>query len=99
MTQLVAGPMNASLQLTDKQWGTSIVVNCHYAGGHDAGDDYRLVVFDSAGHPQTVSSWKSVSGAGSTIPAATSLRLAQITRLEVQLPSGLPVLTAVPRHS
>lgn len=98
MTQVLAGPMTASLQLTDKQWGTDIVINCRYTSAHDLGDNYQLVVFDKAGKGQALSWWKSVSG-NSTIPAATSLRLDQISRLEVQLPDGRPVLSAVPRHS
>lgn len=98
MTQVLAGPMTASLQLTDKQWGTDIVINCRYAGAHDPGDNYQLVVFDKAGKGQALSWWKSVSGT-TTIPAATSLRLDEISRLEVRLPDGRPVLSAVPRHS
>jgi anti-sigma-K factor RskA len=96
MTSLVPGPMNVSLQLVDKQWGTSVVVNCHYSGTHDAGDDYQLVAFDSAGKPQNLGWWMSVRGAGSTVTTASSLRLAQISRLEVQLPNGTPLLSAVP---
>lgn len=98
MTQVLAGPMTASLQLTDKQWGTDIVINCRDAGAHDPGDRYQLVVFDKAGNVQALSWWKSVSGT-TTIPAATSLRLDEISRLEVRLPDGRPVLSAVPRHS
>ncbi len=98
MTALVPGPMDVSLQLVDKQWGTSVVVNCHYSGTHDAGDDYQLVAFDSTGKPQNLGWWKSVAGGGSTVTTASSLRLAQIARLEVQLPNGTPLLSAVPRH-
>lgn len=98
MTQVLAGPMTASLQLTDKQWGTDIVINCRYNGVHDPGANYQLVIFDKTGKGQSLSWWKSVSGTTSTIPAATSLRLDEISHLEVQLPDGRPVLSAVPRH-
>jgi len=99
MTPLVPGPMAVSLQLVDKQWGTSIVINCHYAAGHDAGEDYQLVAFNAAGKPQNLGSWMSVAGGGSTVTTASSLRLKDIAKVEVQLPSGMPVLSAVPQHS
>ncbi len=98
MTSLVPGPMDVSLQLVDKQWGTSIVVNCRYHGTHDAGDDYQLVAFDAAGRPQNLGWWMSVTGGGSTVTTASSLRLAQISRLEVQLPNGTPLLSMVPHR-
>ena len=99
MTPLVPGPMAVSLQLVDKQWGTSIVITCHYAGTHDAGEDYQLVAFDTAGKAQNLGWWMSVAGGGSTVTTASSLRLAAISRVEVRLGDGLPLLSAVPQHS
>jgi len=99
MTALVPGPMAVSLQLVDKQWGTSIVINCHYSAGHDAGEDYQLVAFDATGKPQDLGWWMSVAGGGSTVTTASSLRLRDISRVEVRLASGLPVLSATPEHS
>jgi anti-sigma-K factor RskA len=99
MTPLMPGPMAVSLQLVDKQWGTSIVINCHYAGTHDAGEDYQLVAFDTAGRAQNLGSWMSVAGGGSTVTTASSFRLKDISKVEVQLPTGTPLLSAVPQHS
>lgn len=96
MTPLVAGPMNVSLQLTDKQWGTSVVVHCAYQGGHQPGVGYQLVAFDPTGKPQTLGWWSSVAGAATTVNTASSLHLKDISRLEVQLPDGEPLLSAVP---
>ncbi len=99
MTALLPSPMSVSLQLVDKQWGTSVVVNCQYRGTHAAGQAYRLVAFDAAGRPQDLGWWMSVAGGGSTVTSASSLRLDKISRLEVQLPNGTPLLSAVPQHS
>lgn len=96
MKPLVAGPMAVSLQLTDKQWGTSVVVNCTYGSVHDAGVGYQLVAFDTAGTPQTLGWWTSIAGSKTTVTTASSFHLAQISRLEVQLPDGRPLLSAVP---
>lgn len=98
MQPVVPSAMSVSLQLVDKQWGTSIVINCKYGSSHDASDWYRLVVYDSAGRPGLAGSWKSVVGTGSTVTAASWVRLKQISRIEVQAPDGKPVLSAVPEH-
>ncbi len=99
MQQVIPSPMSVSLQLVDKQWGTSIVVNCKYGSSHDVNDWYRLVVYDSSGRSGLAGSWKSVVGSGSTVTAASWVRLKQISRIEVQLPDGEAVLSAVPQHS
>ncbi len=99
MKPLVPGPMAVSLQLVDKQWGTSIVVNCHYAGTHDPGEDYQLVAFDTSGRSQSLGWWMSVAGANSTVTTASSIRLKSISRVEVQLANGMAVLSAAPQHS
>ncbi len=93
-----AGPERdvRTLQLTDKQWGTSVVVNCRYGGAHAPGYSYQLVAFDAAGKPQQLGWWMSVSGSASTVTTASSIRLTDISRLEVRSPTGEPLLTAVP---
>ena len=96
MTPLVAGPMDVSLQLSDKQWGTSVVVHCAYQGGHQSGLGYQLVAFDPAGKQQSLGWWTSVPGSGTTVTTASSLHLKDISRLEVRLPDGKPLLYAVP---
>ncbi len=96
MTPLVSGPMNVSLQLSDKQWGTSVVVHCAYVGGHRADVGYRLVAFDPAGKPQTLGWWTSVAGSATTVTTASSLHLKDISRFEVQLSDGKALLRAQP---
>lgn len=96
MQALVAVPLDVSVQLTDKQWGTSVVVHCAYDGPHQAGIGYQLVAFDPTGKPQTLGWWGSVNGSASTVTTASSLRLKDISRLEVQLDDGRALLRAVP---
>ena len=99
MQPLTQGPMSVSLQLSDRQWGTSVVVNCRYSGAHDPGFSYQLVAFDAAGKPQQLGWWMSVTGSASTIITASSIRLGDMSRLEVQGPGGEPLLSAVPRRA
>jgi hypothetical protein len=90
--------MAVSLQLVDKQWGTSVVITCHYDGPHQPGYPYELVVYDAAGKPEKLGGWMSVPGAVSTVTTATFLRRSEISRLEVQEQDGTPLMRAVP-HS
>ena len=99
MQPLVPGPMEVSLQLEDKHWGTSVVVHCVYQGAHEPGYPYQLVAFDASGKPQNLGWWMSVAGSASTVTTASSLRLREISRLEVQRSDGRPLLTAVPQHA
>jgi anti-sigma factor RsiW len=96
MQPLVPGPMTVSLQLEDKQWGTSVVVHCVYQGAHQAGFAYQLVAFDASGKPQNLGWWMSVAGSASTVTTASSLRLKEISHLEVQRSDGRALMTAVP---
>lgn len=95
---LVAAPLDVSVQLTDKQWGTSVVVHCSYEGPHQAGTGYQLVAFDPDGKPQTLGWWGSVTGSATTVTTASSLHMQDISRLEVQLSDGRPLLRGVPPH-
>ena len=49
MTQVLAGPMSASLELVDKKWGTAITVICKYDGTVDTSTAYDLAVVDTDG--------------------------------------------------
>lgn len=105
MQHVVGSPVDVSLQLVDKQWGTSIIVNCRYLKAtvgvsHQAyADNYQLVVYDKTGVTQQVGHWTAVAGGGSTVWTSSSLRLSQIARVDVQWPNGKTVLTAVPAHA
>lgn len=82
------GPVSASVDLEPTDWGTRLVVTCTYDGVADpyAADspvEYALVVRDGTGHGEQVATWYAGPGAHVTVPAATALRLADITGLEM----------------
>ena len=92
MTQLLPGPMTASVELADRRWGTSITVVCQYSEQMDSDVAYDLAVIDVEGHSSDVGAWRAVPGANYRIPAATSLTRDRIAALEVRLPDGEPIL-------
>ena len=92
MTQLQPGPMTASIELTDRRWGTSITVVCHDDEAIEPGVSYDLAVIDIDGMSNDVGAWRAVPGANYRIPAATSLSRDQIAALEVRLSDGHPIL-------
>ncbi len=96
LRQLHPGPLSASVQLDERQWGTNLVLNCRYAEQPPVNAAYRLVVIDRSGASQQVGWWGAVTGTGSVINAATSLHRPDIARLEVQLRDGTPLLAAAP---
>ena len=67
MTQVLASPMTASLELVDKRWGTAITVVCQYDKNVDRSVAYDLTVIDTDGHLNSAGSW---SGAGCQCPGA-----------------------------
>lgn len=63
MTQVVPGPMSASLELFDKKWGTAITVICNYQDGTSPSVSYDLAVLDVDGHSGSAGTWRAVPGA------------------------------------
>ena len=92
MTQVVPGPMTASVELTAKQWGTAITVVCQYAEYADTTVPYDLTVIDVDGHPAPAGTWRAVAGANMRVPMATSVPEDRIAALEVRLPDGRTIL-------
>lgn len=94
MTQVVPGPMTASVELTAKQWGTAITVVCQYAEYADTSVPYDLTVIDVDGKPAAAGTWRAVAGANMRVPMATSVPEDRIAALEVRLPDGQTVMQA-----
>jgi hypothetical protein len=92
MTQLLPGPMSASVELADKRWGTAITVVCQYEQQVDPAIAYDITVIDTDGHSASAGTWKAVAGASYRISAATALTRDHIAALEVRLPGGQPIL-------
>ncbi len=96
MTQLVPGPMTASLELVDKRWGTAITVVCSYRDGTNSSVSYDLAVLDVDGHLGSAGTWRAVPGATARVPAATAVPRNRIVALEVRLPDGTTILRSTP---
>jgi len=96
MIAVVPGPMTASLELTDKKWGTAITVICSYTDTIDSSVFYDLAVIDTAGQQSPAGSWRAVPGATARVPVATAVPRDRIATLEVLLPDGRTILRSSP---
>ena len=78
------GPVSASIELVSVPWGTRMDLSCSYADvRYSEPVEYALVVYDAAGRPEQVATWTALPGVEALVPAATSLRLDQISRVEM----------------
>lgn len=91
-------PVQATLQVTGRGWGTSIDTTCRYegAGTSTSGVTYELWAIDSSGEQVLVSSWQQRPGRESTVAGSTKLGFDDIARLEVRTDTGEPILTSRP---
>jgi hypothetical protein len=96
MIPIVPGPMTASLELTDKKWGTAITVICSYTDTIDSSVSYDLSVIDTAGQQSPAGSWRAVPGATARVAVATAVPRDRIATLEVLLPDGRTILRSSP---
>jgi len=97
MTQVLASPMTASLELVDKRWGTAITVVCQYDKNLDRSVAYDLTVIDTDGHLNSAGSWSSVPGASAArVETATAVPRERIASFEVRLPDGRTILRSGP---
>jgi Putative zinc-finger len=92
MTQVLQGPMSASLELVEKKWGTAITVFCKYDQGVDTSTPYDLAVVDTDGNQTSAGTWRAVPGVTAKVTAATAVPRDRIAALEVQLPDGTTIL-------
>ncbi|EHR51584.1 hypothetical protein SacmaDRAFT_3359 [Saccharomonospora marina XMU15] len=93
MTPLGAYPVQASVRLTEADWGTRIEMSCSYDGSK--GGDYVLVAVRPDGTATRLASWYAVPDDTAELTIGTPLNRAEITALEVRLPDG-PVLLRLP---
>lgn len=88
-------PVEATLLVTGRGWGTSIDTRCRYDGesGTPSEDStYLLFAIDDDGIESLVSSWRQLGGREITIPGSTRLDLADIDRLQVRTAAGETIL-------
>jgi hypothetical protein len=91
MTALVPTPVKASVALESKPWGTEIDLHCSYVG-HVPAIPYLLLVRGRSGPAERLGTWRLVPGKETEYTSGTALRPDQITRVEIALPDGTPVL-------
>jgi hypothetical protein len=86
-------PIRATAILTQKAWGTGIDLHCHYVSAAiDRSFSYNLIVYDQNDKPQTAGSWTLPPDHNIEFPAGTWLPKDEITKIEITLPDGTPVL-------
>jgi hypothetical protein len=91
-TQVQPVPVTATATLVAKPWGTEIELNCRYAEGIEESHPYRLVVFDTHNHRYDAGSWMLGPGGPIEFTTGTSLRAADISRMQITLADGSPIL-------
>ncbi|RZQ65612.1 anti-sigma factor family protein [Amycolatopsis suaedae] len=90
MTPLGEFPVQASVELADRDWGSQIDMACSYRGGRVG--DYVLVAVRSDGAVDQLASWHAVPQDTARISVGTPLRRADIDSLEIRSASGRPLM-------
>lgn len=92
-------PVEATLLVTGRGWGTSIDTTCRYDaedGNAHSAPTYELWAIDADGHDILVSSWRQIADKEITVPGSVGLGLADIRRLEVRTTDGTTILSTEP---
>lgn len=93
LVAVMRSPVQADATLVAKTWGTQIELHCRYSGGGDRDLPYLLVVHDQHGRPEKLGTWTLPPGGDIRFSAGTALRPAQISRIDVALLNGTPILS------
>jgi hypothetical protein len=93
----VPSPLTATVDFTTESWGTSIRMDCRYAGhddgsGAEGGLAYGLYVTDRRGTTTKVSTWTAGPGTNVVTSGSIATSLSQLSRVEVRSESGGVVL-------
>jgi hypothetical protein len=100
MTALVATPVNATVVLQPRSWGTEIDLTCWSQRGaaESPGEWYELVAHSADGTTYNLGSWRLVPGRRITFTGGTALSETQINDIQITRPHGPAILgLAVPR--
>ena len=104
LSQVVASPLTAEVQLLSLPWGTKIDMTCRYSAAGPTGYsapavDYAMYVTDDGGHSSQVATWGAAPGSTVTLSAATSLPVDAIRTVDVRsVSSGTVLLTTTLPH-
>jgi Putative zinc-finger len=102
MTALVATPVDATIALQPRSWGTEIDLTCWYQRGpaEPSSDRYELVAHGAGGATYDLGNWRLAPGRRIVFTSGTALTETQIKNLQVTQPDGPAILAfAVPRLS
>jgi hypothetical protein len=100
MTALAATPVDATIALQPRPWGTEIDLTCWYRRGaaERPTDRYELIAHSAGGTTYDLGSWRLTPGGRVTFASGTALSETQITDLQITQPNGPAILgLAVPR--
>jgi hypothetical protein len=95
MSQVGAGPLQASVGFASVAWGTRLDLTCSYDKQGEWEQEsmgYALVVRTRDGGEQQVATWRGIPGKTITLTAATESRRQDIASVEVRTVSGKTVL-------
>jgi hypothetical protein len=94
MTALVATPVNATIALQPRPWGTEIDLTCWYqhSAAEPPGDRYELVAHIADGTTYDLGSWRLAPGRRITFTSGTALSETQIKDLQITQPNGPAIL-------
>jgi hypothetical protein len=93
-------PAVAAVDLTDRPWGTEIVLRCRYLGGSQGTGAYQapvyvLVAAGTDGSTAELARWTAVPGLDVVLASATQLGRGQLAGLQVRDGQGTVVLRTV----
>jgi len=92
MTALVATPVDATIALQPRSWGTEIDLTCWYRPGaaEPSGDRYELVAHGADGATYDLGSWRLTPGQRVIFTSGTALTETQIKNSRSPSPTGPP---------
>jgi hypothetical protein len=100
MTALVATPVDATIALQSRSWGTEIDLTCWYRrdAAEPSIDRYELVAHGADGATYDLGSWRLAAGQKVIFIGGTALAETQIKNLQIVEPNGRAILSfGVPR--
>ena len=93
LDQVVAVPVDATVDLTPVAWGTRVDMTCEYgADAPDEGWTYVLAVIGADGSEADLSTWRVEPGRTARLSAGTALALDDIRAVEIRTASGSVLL-------
>jgi Putative zinc-finger len=96
MTAVVDSPVSASARLVAHPWGTAITMNCHYADSSEWSRPYALVAVNDKGESKEIATWVVGPSHQATVSGSVPWQPEAISRIEVRLTSGQPLLRLSP---